>query len=819
MTGPARLKTPARVIGVRELSYFLIIVAISLIVGLLIPDGRASLAVALAVSTLGAVALVVGWFRLLAYRAGRPMATSRELAERTVPPRSSRAYQVPRELPPAPSGFVGRDEELGRLRQGIAGTRDGGTYVAVIYGEPGIGKSALAITAAHQGAAYFPGGQVFVQMRAAGTRPPSVKRVLEHFVASLKGPEDLPPAASELQSRYLELANQYSVLLVLDDLAPEFDISALLPVGTHGAVLITCRTDPAWPGVGYERIRLSPLRPNDAVDMLRKTVAAETAAADPAEEAAASAGRDSPADQPYFVELARRCGREPLALQAAGTALADRPDWGISLLAERARSRFRSAGNAVPRRGIFDAAYALLTTDEQKALRVLGVLQKGDLAPWMIAAALGIAENRRDQEGERLATRLAGAGLIERYNPGSGTPWYWVEDPVREYARMRADLEDDPTEVQGWRESVIREQGWRNAQPDQRFGGLDDLLKQYAGFTPAIDAVRQAMSLAREQESRQAEAHACAALADLYTDLGDVVTAEDLARQAITLAGDGVDEQSEARAHRCLTRLDRRRGRFGAAIGHANTGMACALRAEDGPELVRILVEKAVVVSLQGHAREAGQIAAEALTRCGSLDSADARSLEVAVKWCQGRIWLHAGRYSAAAGILREDRELAQELGEKRMVGWIDHTSAGVSLAVRDWVAAEHQAIAGMDNFTELQHQYGVAHCRHRLGKIRLKRDRFDDAIRLLRDSLESFHNCEDIWIESEVSLDLADAYLRSGRIQDAIQMQRVARRDYRQMGSSSLNRRTAELFARTLLAAILPRHKRDPEGARPGTA
>jgi tetratricopeptide (TPR) repeat protein len=153
------------------------------------------------------------------------------------------------------------------------------------------------------------------------------------------------------------------------------------------------------------------------------------------------------------------------------------------------------------------------------------------------------------------------------------------------------------------------------------------------------------------------------------------------------------------------------------------------------------------------------------------------------------------------------------------MVGWIDHTSAGVSLAVRDWVAAEHHAIAGMDIFTELQHQYGVAHCRHRLGKIRLQRDRFDDAIRLLRDSLESFHNCEDIWIESEVSLDLADAYLRSGRIQDAIQMQRVARRDYRQMGSSSLNRRTAELFARTLLAAILPRHKRDPEGARPGTA
>lgn len=814
MTGPAKLKSPFQAVHVKELAYFLVVVAASLIIGLLIPDDWGSLAVALVVSALGAVALVPAWFRLQAWRADRTLAASRARADRIGPPRSNRPYQVPRELPPAPSGFVGRDEELEKLHQGIAGTRAGGPYIAVICGEPGIGKSALAITAAHRGATLFSGGQLFIRMRAASGRPTSVNRVLEHFVASLKEPNDLPPAADALHSRYLALAKTYSVLFVLDDMAPEFDISSLLPMSPQSAVLVTCRTDPAWPGIGYERIPLVPLRPNDAVAMLRKAVGAETVSAD-SDEAAASSERDSPDDQPYLVELAGLCGREPLALRAAGTALADRPNWDISLLAEQARSRFRPASSAASRSGIFDAAYALLTTDEQKALRVLGVLRVGNVAPWMIAVALGIIENK----GERLAARLAEAGLIERYNPGSGTPSYWAEDPVLDYARRRAGSEDHPDDVLRWRESVSREQRRRRtAQGDHRFGSLDELLKHYGGFTQAIDAVRHAMSLAREQQSRLAEANACAALADLYTDLGDVVTAEDLAQQAIALAGKAADDRSKARSYRCLTRIQRRRGRFDAAIKDANNAMACALNTDDRPEQVRILVEKAVVVSLQGRAHEADQIAAEAVTICSSLDSA-ASSLEVAVKWCQGRIWLHAGRYDAAAKILREDKEIADRLGEKRLGGWIDHTSASVQAALHDWTAAERHAVAGMDAFTELQHRYGVAHCRHRLGEIRLKSDRLDDAIRLLCDSLESFHNCEDIWIESEVSLDLADAYLRSGRIQDAIQMQRVARRDYRQMGSSSLNRRTTTLFARTLLARVLPHHGRNPEGARPGVA
>ena len=758
-------------------------------------------------AAVGAVILAAFWLR----RSARP-ASGRGQPDDPGQAALLRPYLVPRELPPAPAGFVGRDREVDRL---VAGIREHAhsPFVAVIYGEPGIGKTALAITAAHRTAA-FPGGQLFIRMRAPGGHPISIDQFMEHVVSALKGPDDPLPAARELRREYAALAAQYSVLFVLDDMPPYFDISAIFPIGATSAVIITCRTDPAWAGVEYEPIQLEALGDVAAVDMLRAMVGAPRPVAETGL-AAVGRGSTSPADQGYLNRLARRCGGEPLALRAAGTALADRPNWDISLMAGRAGPYPAGLSSGGGRSTIFDAAYSLLTTDEQKALRVLGVIRQASFAPWMIDAALGIGEDK----AERLAARLAEACLIERYDPGSVMPSYWAEDPVLSYARQRAEGADEPADIRRWRESVPPEQERRVGRLGQEFGSLDELLRRYGGYRPAIDAVRHVLSLAREQESRVAEAGACAALADLYTDLGEVVTAEDLARQAILIAGESAGaERSAARSRRCLTRLERRRGRFELALVEASKAEAGALLTGDRSEQVRILVEKANVLAVQRNSVEADRVCLEALRICDSLDTG-ASSLQLAVKWCQGRVWLHAGRYSDASVVLQEGRELAADLGEQRLGAWVDHTSAGVAAALQDWAAAERYAMAGMDIFTELRHRYGVAHCRHRLGQIRLQRDRLDDAIRFLRDSLESFHNCEDIWIESEVSLDLADAYLRSGRIQDAIQMQQIARRDYRQMGSSALTRRTTILLARTLLARVRPRYAGNREGTRPGLA
>jgi tetratricopeptide (TPR) repeat protein len=781
-----------------DLVPFSFTVALSLVLGLLIPDDRHSLIVALLISGAGALLVLAAWpsvwHRWPSLRSARPFPAARGTNQ--VP---ARPYLVPRELPPAPSSLFGRDKEVADLLYRISrgSDVDNGPFIAAICGGPGIGKSALALTVAHKAAASFRDGQVFVQMRGGRDQAPEAGDLIEHFVTALKGPtDDLAPSLGALKEQYAALTKRYSVLFVLDDVAPTINISAIRPDNPKCAIIVTCRGEPDWPGVSYHRVRLDPLEAPDAISMLRATVGGD---------------RPSQEEQPYLRRLATQCGGEPLALRAAGTALADRPNWDIRLITRQASSAFWAPALEHSRIGIFDAAYALLTTDEQRALRVLGTLQIPDFAPWMIAVALQVSEDK----GHRLASRLTDASLIERYNPGSGTPLYRAEEPIMRYARLRADADESPEETRRWRqlfedERDRRRKGSFNAE----IGSLDELLQSHGGFRASIQAVRHAMSLARERDSSIGVASACAALAELYTDLGDIVAAEDLAQQAIEVE----DTRSRARSYRCLTRLERRRHRLGLAIQHADHALRYASQAGDRAEQARILVEKAVVVASQGEPEKADEICAEAVRICEELKDA-AGSLRVGVRWCQGRVWLHAGRYDEAARILEEGKRMAEDLREERLGAWIDHTSAGVALATGNAVAAERYALDGLDAFTTLRHRYGMAHCRHRLGQIRMRQMKVADAIRLLQGALESFHNCGDIWIESEASLDLADAYRRNGQIRVSLQMQRVARRAYRQLGRSRHSRRANWLLVRTLLACLIPRRSHPREGARPELA
>lgn len=788
-----------------EPALFLVVVAASLALGLSIPDDRGALLGALVASAIGSALILLARLRFSSGRSAKRPATATALTEEATQSQvHSRPYLVPRELPPAPPGFVGRTEEVDRLLQVAARTHDGSPYIAAIYGAPGIGKSALAVYAAHKMAPSFPDGQIFVQMREAKLGPDSVRELIEHFVIALKGPADpLPPTPEELRAEYAALTQRYSVLFVIDDAAPAIDIASILPNGSKCAIIITCRTEPDWPDVNYERIPLDPLTAPDAVSMLRKAAGADWPGSE-----VSSFGFASPygnEDEPYL-KLANRCGWEPLALRAAGNAVADRPNWDIWLISEQARPTDKKSVSEQSGSGIFDAAYTLLTSDEQRALKVLGVLQERDFAPWVIAAALETTEVRAD----RLASRLADASLIERYNPGSGIPLYRAEESILRYAHLRGTAEENQTEMRRWDQLFRTEQRRRLTGPDGVVDSLDALLKHYDSFTSAVEGVRIALSLARERDSSTGEGSACAALAELYTDLGDIVAAEDVAQRAI-----GVDDdRSRARAYRCLSRLERRRHRLALAVSYADAAMDSALLADDPGEQVRGLLEKAVAMALRDKSAEADEICAEALSICETTNET-AGSLHVAVKWCQGRVWFHARRYDEAAVVLADGWRIADDLGEKRLAAWIDHTRASVAMATGNWPAAEQHANAGIDAFTALRHRYGVAHCQHRLGQIRLEGGRVGEAIRILRESLESFHDCGDAWIEREVALDLAEAYWRNSQIGASLQMQRVAQRAYLRSGDPAQASHVVMLLFRTLLTDVVSRRSPDLKDTR----
>ena len=120
------------------------------------------------------------------------------------------------QLPAEVLDFSGRGELVASLTATIGERRE---PVVVLSGEPGVGKSMLAVRVAHRVRDEFPDGQLFAHL-AGATEPREVGDVLADLLRTLGVtgpaiPEDVHAKAAALRSR---LANR-KVLLVLDDAA------------------------------------------------------------------------------------------------------------------------------------------------------------------------------------------------------------------------------------------------------------------------------------------------------------------------------------------------------------------------------------------------------------------------------------------------------------------------------------------------------------------------------------------------------------------------------------------------------------------------
>jgi transcriptional regulator with XRE-family HTH domain len=87
-----------------------------------------------------------------------------------------------------------RDLESGRVRRPrtasvrlLAATAPGGTpaVVVVVAGTAGVGKTALAVHAAHQLRSWFPDGQLYANLGGAGPRPQDPGEVLSGLLRVL----------------------------------------------------------------------------------------------------------------------------------------------------------------------------------------------------------------------------------------------------------------------------------------------------------------------------------------------------------------------------------------------------------------------------------------------------------------------------------------------------------------------------------------------------------------------------------------------------------------------------------------------------------
>jgi tetratricopeptide (TPR) repeat protein len=339
---------------------------------------------------------------------------------------------IPHELPTDIPDFTGHEASFERLLAAFTRAGMASPTVIAVHGVGGVGKSALAIHAAHQLAARFPDGQLYLNLQGAtaGLRPLAPVEALARLLRALgfEG-RDIPAEVEEAAARFRSRVAGRRILLVLDNAVSAGQIRPLLPASPTCAALITSRQVLATVD-GASHVYLDVLSAEQAIRLLERLAGVDRLAVEPLAAA----------------DVARQCDYLPLALRIAGARLAARPNWPVRALAERLgdeRTRLdelESADLAV--RSCFQVSYQALRTSGEsrdrtaaRMFRLLGLHRGPEVSTWTAAALL----DAPPQVAETALERLVDAQLLR----AAGSSRYAMHDLLLLFAREQAG-HDEP---------------------------------------------------------------------------------------------------------------------------------------------------------------------------------------------------------------------------------------------------------------------------------------------------------------------------------------------------------------------------------------
>jgi tetratricopeptide (TPR) repeat protein len=345
---------------------------------------------------------------LLCKTAGRDPRPLREVWERAKDgAQTNPAVAVPvrNDLPSDITAFTGRGVELDSL---LAAARK--ASVMAIDGMGGVGKSALAVRAAHLMTADFPGGQFYLDLHGftPGREPVEPAEALRVLLSALGLPPGrIPDGVAERAALWRsELATRRAIVL-LDNAADADQVRELLPGAGKSFVVITSRRRMVELA-GVQPISLDVLPAREAAELFVK-----------------SAGGIRPGD---VGEVLRRCGNLPLAIRVAAARLRHRPAWTLDTLVERLRE------GEVAVSDVFEMSLRQLDPAQRRMFGLLGLVPGEDIDAYGAAALAGIPmANARS-----LVEDLVDAHLVQE--PAAGR--YRMHDLLRQVARADEAVAD-----------------------------------------------------------------------------------------------------------------------------------------------------------------------------------------------------------------------------------------------------------------------------------------------------------------------------------------------------------------------------------------
>ena len=345
---------------------------------------------------------------LAAARAGRPRPVV------TVP---AGVCALPRPVP----DFTGRARELAQLSRVATAARPAPTAapVVTVSGSAGVGKTTLAVQAAHLLGTTFTGGTLFVDLRGMDARPAGAAETLARLLSALGiRDDDIPAEEIDRAGMYRELLHHRRVLVVFDNVADESQVRPLLPGPGPSLTVITSRRLLA--GLeGVHRLNLTQLPAEDAAALLRRIIG------DREPDAAG--------------EVAELCGRLPLALRIAGNRLMSRPQWTVRHLADRLADESRRLDQLIAGdlriAAAFNLSYTQLSPQARRLFRRLSPAPVPDFD-----ARLAGALDPSDPEGiEDSLDELVESSLLQAHVGGR----YRFHNLIRLFALERL-AEEEP---------------------------------------------------------------------------------------------------------------------------------------------------------------------------------------------------------------------------------------------------------------------------------------------------------------------------------------------------------------------------------------
>ncbi|GAA2975436.1 AfsR/SARP family transcriptional regulator [Actinokineospora diospyrosa] len=630
-------------------------------------------------------------------------------------------------------GFTGREDDLERLLAALdpnCATDGGGVVISALGGMAGVGKTALAVAAAHavRKKGWY-AAVLFMNLRGYDTDPVTAEQALPIFLRALGvDPVHFPPTleeqASLYRSRLAKLAGEKGapLLVIADNVSLASQVRPLLPgMGEH-RLLITSRD--RLHTLGAIQLDVAVLDPHAAVELLRSLLT----------RAAPADGRDS--DAAGLECIARRCGCLPLALQICAALLVRSPHLSLARLAEKLTDstnrleHLNDGERAV--RSAFDLSYARLAPKCAQVFLLLGIAPGHDIA----TAAVAVLTDMDTESVAEVLDELAAAYLIS--NDPESDRW-GMHDLVADYARWRAvkAAQGDHKVAEAQRMAVVRVLDYytrvaKAADRHLRETSGENMLDEFTGRNAALAwldtehatllaAVRTARDINHNSTAIDLPLYLAECL-DLRRYLDDQITVTMIARQVAQQIGNARDQ---ALAWNILGNALRHSRRFDEAIeAHEH---ACTIHQKVGDRRgeAQALNNRGIALRHQRHFDEAVRIFRDALAlfrkikdRRGEAEALN--NLGIAL-----REQRHLG---GAVKTLKQALVLFKEIGDRRNEA-IASNSLGTALGL---VGKFDEAIEAHEHactiHQEVGDRRGEAMAWNSLGKVFLRMERFDEA-------------------------------------------------------------------------------------------